>query len=544
MTQERTAGRERDCFGAVPFRYPEHAPTNDEEEGGLSDRLLFSLGRYRSDEEVMGERKVPFVLGGFKGCCGVQTAKDVYLGVKRKTDRQIALKQVNPFAKFLDISIPPPTSGYNRYDGRGNRGDVRSVWCMQLARGYQLLALMIFCVLFSSLVVTQAVAQEQPGSVLVGEVRSAADGQIIEGATVAGGKKTVRTDAKGMFSIAVDKPQGALIIKYIGYKEQSVAYDNTTTFLSIQLQVGSREITEVEVVSTGYQHISPERFVGAASKLDSTAFHNQAGKGIIERLKANVTGVLFTYESVKDPSIRGLSTLYSAANNPLIVVDNFPMDERFDINSINPNDVLDISVLKDAAASIWGARSGNGVIVITTKKGKYNEKLNFSASSNIGITEKPDLYAYDRIEITDFIDVERFLFDKQHYTAALNNTTTRPVVSPVVELLNRLKLKQIDQATADAQIDALKSNDIRRDIYRYVYRSAVQQQHHLGMSGGSANANYALSFGYNANSPFLALNSNFTILPFEAVIVELCTTGLSQLASTTSPNAVGSSGAE
>ncbi|MBL1411512.1 SusC/RagA family TonB-linked outer membrane protein [Sphingobacterium faecale] len=476
--------RDRDCFGVVPPR--------------------------RNDGKVVEElREKRLILKGFRELCEEFRVKMESMVVKENRGRQIALKQVNPFAKFLDIrsespsgfSIPPPTGGYNRYDGRGNRGDVRSVWCMQLVKGYQLLALMIFCVLFSPLVVTQAVAQTQPGSVLVGEVRSAADGQIIEGATVTGGKKTVRTDAKGMFSIAVDKPKGALIIRHIGYKEQSVAYDNTTTFLSIQLQVGSREIAEVEVVSTGYQHISPERFVGAASKLDSTAFHNQAGKGIIERLKANMTGVLFPWETTSRPAIRGLSTLYTSAMFPLIVVDNFPMDERFDINSINPNDVLDISVLKDAAAaSIWGARAGNGVIVITTKKGKYNEKLNFSASSNIGITEKPDLYAYDRIEISDFIDIERFLFDEKHYTAELNNTTTRPVVSPVIEILNRLKLNEIDQATADAQIGALMQNDIRRDLERYVYRSAVQQQHHLGMSGGSANANYALSFGYNANS--------------------------------------------
>ncbi|SKC01434.1 TonB-linked outer membrane protein, SusC/RagA family [Sphingobacterium nematocida] len=391
-----------------------------------------------------------------------------------------------------------------------------------LPKAYSLQLITLLCVLFSfpdllgarafaqtphrdkRHVFTQAVAQEQSGSVLQGEVRSAADGAIIEGATVTNGKKTVRTDAKGVFSITVDKSHGSLVIKYIGFKEQTVAYDNNTAFLKIQLQGGSKEIDEVEVVSTGYQHIRPERFVGAASKLDSTTFHNQAGKGIIERLKANLPGVLFYKEGSELPEVRGLSTLYAISGNdahlPLIVVDNFPMDHRFDMNSINPNDVLDISVLKDAAAaSIWGARAGNGVIVITTKKGKYNQKINISASSNIGIMEKPDLYAYDRIEIADFIDIERFLFDKAFYTSTLNNTTTRPVVSPVVEILNRLKLNQIDQATADAQIDALKKNDIRRDLDRYVYQNAIQQQHHVGMNGGTANANYALSFGYNQN---------------------------------------------
>ncbi|MFD2556293.1 SusC/RagA family TonB-linked outer membrane protein [Sphingobacterium tabacisoli] len=483
-TRKWRSEREGDCFVVVP-------PTRND------GRVVNDGNRIRNDGEVVEElRDKCFILKGFRELCEEFRGKVESMLVDEKIKQEKGLnKAVRHCAAFRSVGNRNEMERSNLLSRllRQARSDGR-VWLSA--------CLMILCVLFSSLVFTQAVAQEQSRSVLIGEVRSAADGSIIEGATVTNGKKTVRTDAKGTFSIAVDRSHGTLVIKYIGFKEQSVAYDNTTTFLKIQLQGGSREIDEVEVVSTGYQHISPERFVGAASKLDSTTFHNQAGKGIIERLKANVTGVLFPREATKEPSIRGLSTLYAIAglgvHVPLIVVDNFPMDNRFDINSINPNDVLDISVLKDAAAaSIWGARAGNGVIVITTKKGKYNEKLNFSASSNIGITEKPDLYAYDRIEIADVIDIERYLFDKDHYSATLNNNTNRPVVSPVVEILNRLKLNQIDQATADAQIDALKSNDIRRDLDRYVYRNDIQQQHYLGMNGGSANANYALSFGYN-----------------------------------------------
>ena len=492
-----------------------HCDRNEVERSNLGDRLP-RLDVSRSDGNLIDDLRMNrLILRSFRALYEEFKGKVESIVVGDKIKQQRGLKCVRGSVKFLDVSIPLRYNsrkiGTRRYDGRGNRGND-----IKRPMGYSLQLITLLCVLFSfpdllgargfaqtphrdkRHVFTQAVAQEQSGSVLQGEVRSAADGAIIEGATVTNDKKTVRTDAKGRFSVAVDKPHGVLVIKYIGCKEQSVAYDNTTTFLKIQLQGGSKEIDEVEVVSTGYQQISPERFVGAASKLDSAAFHNQAGKGIIERLKANVTGVLFPWETTSRPAIRGLSTLYTSAMFPLIVVDNFPMDERFDINSINPNDVLDISILKDAAAaSIWGARAGNGVIVVTTKKGKYHEKLTISANSNIGITEKPDLYAYGRIEIADFIDIERFLFHKDYYNAALNNNTNRPVVSPVVEILNRLKLNQIDEATADAQIDALKSNDIRKDLDRYVYRNDIQQQHHLGINGGSANANYALSFGYN-----------------------------------------------
>src|SRR5258708_10726659 len=105
--------------------------------------------------------------------------------------------------------------------------------------------------------------------------------------------------------------------------------------------------------------------------------------------------------------IRGRSTLF-ASTEPLIIVDNFPYDG--DINTINPNDVESITVLKDAAAaSIWGVRAGNGVIVITTKKGSYHHPLQVSLNTNVTIGEKPDVFYDSRfIASPGFIDMESF----------------------------------------------------------------------------------------------------------------------------------------
>src|SRR6185369_565086 len=104
-----------------------------------------------------------------------------------------------------------------------------------------------------------------------------------------------------------------------------------------------------------------------------------------------------------DISIRGVSTLLSN-NQPLIIVDNFPYDGN--IANINPNDIESITVLKDAAAaSIWGAFSGNGVIVITTKKGRVNQKLSVDVNANVTIGKKPDLfYNPNTLNANDFID--------------------------------------------------------------------------------------------------------------------------------------------
>src|SRR5690606_19129101 len=115
--------------------------------------------------------------------------------------------------------------------------------------------------------------------------------------------------------------------------------------------------------------------------------------------------VLFDKRDPENPriQIRGLSTLSDEIAKPLIVVDNFPYEG--DITALNPNDVESITILKDAAASsIWGARAGNGVIVITTKKGKFSQPFRVNASANVTIAEKPNLFSIPEIPASDFID--------------------------------------------------------------------------------------------------------------------------------------------
>lgn len=277
-------------------------------------------------------------------------------------------------------------------------------------------------------------------------------------------------------------------------------------------------IEEVQV-STGYQRIAPERFVGSATRLDSTAFARRAGMNILERLQGTVTGVVFGKESTSPtqryPMIRGVSTLTSSASRPLVVVDNFPMDDRFDLSSINPNDVQDITILKDAAAaSIWGALAGNGVIVITTKQGGYAESTKVSVSSNTGITQRPDLYFFPRMAVADVIAVERDLFARGYYDANLRNVTTRPFISPVVELLAQVRAETLDEAEANRRIAALAANDVRSDMDRHFYQSAIDQQHHVGFNGGTRQGRYALSMGYNRSRPNLQgaeANDQFTL---------------------------------
>ncbi len=220
------------------------------------------------------------------------------------------------------------------------------------------------------------------------------------------------TNANGKATISITVTADTLIISHIAFQTKRIAIQSgSTTPLIITLEENTQQLQEV-TVSTGYQTLPKERATGSFAQPDKELFEGRVSTDVISKLDGITSGLLFN----KDPStgtglhIRGYSTINANAA-PLIVVDNFPYDG--DISNINPNDVADISVLKDAAAaSIWGARAGNGVIVITTKKGKFNQPLQVSLNANLTVTGKPNLnYNRNFLNSNDFIDLEQNLFN-------------------------------------------------------------------------------------------------------------------------------------
>jgi TonB-linked SusC/RagA family outer membrane protein len=165
--------------------------------------------------------------------------------------------------------------------------------------------------------------------------------------------------------------------------------------------------------------------------------------------------------------------------------------------------------LKDAAAaSIWGARAGNGVIVITTKKGKFNQPLQVSLNANLTVTGKPNLnYNRSFLSSNDFIDLEQNLFNQGFYDADLSSTQYPPI-SPVVEILAKQRAGTLSATDATSQINTLRSLDVRRDLKKYFYQGLVNQQYALNMSGGSVNAAYTMSAGYDHDVSNLTGNDN------------------------------------
>jgi TonB-linked SusC/RagA family outer membrane protein len=353
------------------------------------------------------------------------------------------------------------------------------------------------------LIIISRTAIAQVSKPVTGKVLSVKDSLPLAGATILVNEtnKSFTTDNNGIFTIYGTPANFNLTVTFIGYKKARLLVRlPVNNPILVLLEPDHTELKEV-TISTGYQSLPRERATGSFEHISNELFNRSTGTDILTRLDGITTSTLFDKRTGADPlsslTIRGISSLY-ANTAPLVVVDNFPYSG--DINNINPNDVASVTLLKDAAAaSIWGVRAGNGVIVITTKKGLYNQPLQVSLNSNITFTAKPNIYALSQMSSSDFIDMEKMLFTNGFYDNDLSNTFSRPPVSPVVELLDQQRNGLISSGATDAQINAFRNYDVRKDFDKYIYRTGINQQHALSMSGGSPFANYFFSAGYDKN---------------------------------------------
>ncbi|MGO1597923.1 MAG: SusC/RagA family TonB-linked outer membrane protein [Sphingobacterium sp.] len=323
-----------------------------------------------------------------------------------------------------------------------------------------------------------------------GVVFSSETGNPVENATVSSGNNRTKTDRQGKFDIITQ--EGRLHVRHMGYQDTIIKVQPGSIPLTILLIPSENTIEEIEVVNTGYQQISRERATGSFTLVDDETLNRSTGMDLLSRLNGVTNGLLLDQNTGNSDgiSVRGRSTLFSSTR-PLIVVDNFPYEGEID--NINPNDIESVTVLKDAtAASIWGVRSGNGVIVITTKKAK-NQKLTVDFTTNTSFGTKPDLFYRKQMSTSDYIDVERWLFEQGYFDADLNTGYER--VSPVVHLLDEVRKGNLDQSKADHTINNLKSNDIRSDLERYFYRGKFEHQHQLSIASGTDELKNILSVG-------------------------------------------------
>ncbi|MBB6240324.1 TonB-linked SusC/RagA family outer membrane protein [Pedobacter sp. AK013] len=333
------------------------------------------------------------------------------------------------------------------------------------------------------------------------------DGKPLAGATIFIEDSKTRTTSndKGEFYLQNVSDNATIFIAFIGYEpiQRNAAKDLGT----IKMQPSTGKLDEVEIkFNTGYQQISRERSTGSFSKPDLDIMKNRSGSAsILSRLDGLVPGLVVNNapSSTQNPFlIRGLATigLYDSFGNPisggasrgpLIVVDGVPQDN---ISAINTQDVEDLSVLKDAtAASIWGTRAANGVIVITTKKGKAREQLKFEYDGFVNFQGKPDLDYLQRLNSRQFIQAANEVFEESKLRYPFSQASILDALRPhqVIQYNNLLSPAQRGKS-----LDSLASIDNRSQVKDLFYRNAMLTNQTLSASGGSKGYSFYGSASY------------------------------------------------
>ena len=218
------------------------------------------------------------------------------------------------------------------------------------------------------------------------------------------GKKGIGTitDDDGNFSMNLEQGKGeTLLFSFLGMKTSSYFVNCRKNVSNITVTLSDDNHLLDEVVVTGYQTISKERATGAFGSINSKQLEAKLNSDLKNVIEGQVAGVVLDKDG--NISIRGISTL-RAETKPLLVVDGYPTEG--DLSDLNPENIENVTVLKDGvAASIYGSRSANGVIVVTTKNGSKG-KAKVSYQGTFKFEPKPDLDYLHMANTSDYIDAE------------------------------------------------------------------------------------------------------------------------------------------
>lgn len=321
----------------------------------------------------------------------------------------------------------------------------------------------------------------------------------LAGITVHVADTTFETDANGNFTVPRAIFKGEIVFTAVNRKRVAIKINQRTLLPNIRMPVKVNNLEDVNVVvSNGYGQAAKDRLTGSFISLNQKQIERTVSSTILNSIPGKVPGVVFL-ENRQPGSlqpfalVRGLSTIFSNTN-PLVVVDNFPFPG--DINDINPNDIESITFLKDAAAaSIWGARAANGVIVFTTKKGLYKNRLQVNVNTSFAFYAKPDQFYMPRLTPKDYLEVEQARYQSGYYNIAL--FTDYSIVSPVTDILHQYDSNKISMQEKTERLNRLTGYDIRNDIDAYFYRPGFIERYYASLRKGTEKLGYYGSVGYD-----------------------------------------------
>ncbi len=328
------------------------------------------------------------------------------------------------------------------------------------------------------------------------------DGEPVIGAFVKVDGTNVQTvtDANGYYQVRVPADRCLVTYGYLGMESSSyhlAAGEGNASHHVVM--VSCNELKDVMV--TGYQTISRERATGSYSIIGKEELERRHSSNLADALDGLVPGMQSQDDGRggKKFTIRGTSTM-NANKTPLVVVDGYPIMDNNDVDyklssnpnltaleRINPDDVESITVLKDAAAaSIWGARSANGVIVITTKKGKKKNAVEVEAGTQFTIGAKQNVQHLTNLSTSrQTINYQKWIFQNgylgEEYTPILDNINN--CISPSEALLYQgMYWGTISEEEMNAQLEKLAQLDNRKQISKYMLQTPVISKTHASVS--------------------------------------------------------------
>ncbi len=318
---------------------------------------------------------------------------------------------------------------------------------------------------------------------------------VVKGTTVG----TV-TNMDGDYQLNVSASAETLVFSFIGFKSQEVLIGSQST---INVTLESEMIDVDEVVVVGYGTRMKEELTGAISTVSNEKMQVSTAPSAMSRVQGQVSGVTVTTGNVpgQEPTIRirGIGTVNDA--NPLYIIDGVPASPG---NNLSPGDVESISILKDASSSaIYGTRGANGVVIITTKRGKENQQPAFTFNVRTGVSQA--LTQYDMLNTNEYAEAVFLSFKNRGLTST--NTQYGKGTTPVIPdyiLPAAGKSGSVDESKYDVIGNPImKANKLGTNWYDEIYRSGFVQEYTMSAVGGGKNASYALSGNYLDEEGFL-----------------------------------------
>jgi TonB-linked SusC/RagA family outer membrane protein len=321
-------------------------------------------------------------------------------------------------------------------------------------------------------------------------------GNPLAGATikVKGTSISTSTDIKGIFNLTNVAEDASLIVTYVGYKSKEIGLLNNHSPITIVLFESNINGLKEVVISTGYQHLKPYQVTGAASYLSGKDYHEHVAVtgNFLENLEGKIAGLVYNPQTGLF-SIRGVST-FRADLMPLIIVDGFPTD--IDIRTIDPNNIVSVTVLKDAAAAaIYGSKASNGVIVLETRRGKIGKTV-VNAKITTAIQAQPDFGYLKYAPANEFALLEAAQITATNGVSALRDANINDGMP--LDAVQNILVNQGSQTAeqVNKQIAAIGAYDNLKEYENLFYQTRQTNNIDLDISGGSDKSTYLLGFNY------------------------------------------------